>query len=286
MEVSYRKNNTGSFMIITPENLNENDYKLQMVLHNHIKGLVPFTVKMLDNQNRLYFDTTGLISLKTFYAAKKITGSGIVQFVEALKRLSETLREYLLNPDCIMYDLEYIFVREKDGQYFFCYDAQGEYELNRLGEVFNGLLEYVDYEDRKAVEIVYEIQRITAGAEFTLQSIWETAERADENVQEKVEEHRELEQELLQFSDGFDEPVEDNTLSKWFKKNISRWAQKIKKKAAHQEEVEAQQFFTEQNEKSAADSTLILRRVSLEKPIVIIPAGNPYIIEENDKAGD
>ena len=32
MEVVYRKNNMESFMIITPENLNEQDYKLQMVL--------------------------------------------------------------------------------------------------------------------------------------------------------------------------------------------------------------------------------------------------------------
>ena len=131
MEVVYRKNNMESFMIITPENLNEQDYKLQMVLNNHIKGLVPVTVKMLDNQNKLYYDTTALISLKSLYAAKKISGEDILQFLEAFKRLSENLREYLLDYRNIMYDLDYIFVREPDGQFFFCYDAQGDSNLNK-----------------------------------------------------------------------------------------------------------------------------------------------------------
>ena len=281
MEVVYRKNNMESFMIITPENLNEQDYKLQMVLNNHIKGLVPVTVKMLDNQNKLYYDTTALISLKSLYAAKKISGEDILQFLEAFKRLSENMREYLLDYRNIMYDLDYIFVREPDGQFFFCYDAQGDSNLNKCAMFFDSLLEYVDYEDKKAVEIVYGIQRIVAGGTFTLQNIWELLQRQDETEEEPLEEQREIQKEFIEFPEEFVEPTEKKEFGKQLKKILGKWGKKLRRKETFEPQDPMQDFFAKQDQKEVLRMPLNYKSVRLEKPIVIIPGANPYIIKDS-----
>ena len=61
MEISYIKDGNRNTMIIKDIKIEKNDYKLQMVLNNHIEGLVQISVESINNETMLYYD----ISSKT-----------------------------------------------------------------------------------------------------------------------------------------------------------------------------------------------------------------------------
>ena len=53
MEISYIKDGNRNTMIIKDIKIEKNDYKLQMVLNNHIEGLVQISVESINNETML-----------------------------------------------------------------------------------------------------------------------------------------------------------------------------------------------------------------------------------------
>ena len=120
-EISYKKDGNQSFMIIKNVQLNEEDYKLQMVLNNNIEGMLSMNIKMVDNNYEIYYRTTSMISLKNMIANNKMSGKEIYNLVKGIKTLSENMKEYLLDINGILFDMDYIYKKLQTERYAFCY---------------------------------------------------------------------------------------------------------------------------------------------------------------------
>lgn len=178
MEVSYKKDGNSNFMILKEQAIDESDYRFQMIMNNHIKGLVPMSVKSINNQQDIYYETTSLVSIESAYSKKRMSGEDIYNLIKSIRDLSDTISEYLLNINNIIFDTAYVYVKKQEKKYNFCYYPKTDSNFQEnLREFFDKLLEFVNHNDRKAVLIAYGIQKVTIGDNFTVRDLLDCAER-------------------------------------------------------------------------------------------------------------
>ena len=77
----------------------KNDYKLQMVLNNHIEGLVQISVESINNETMLYYDISSKTQMSNMFTRKQMSGKELYIFIKDIKMLSERMSEYLLTLD-------------------------------------------------------------------------------------------------------------------------------------------------------------------------------------------
>lgn len=188
MDISYRKDGSRNFLIIKELDIDESDYKIQMVMNNNIDGLIPMSIKTINNKPEIHYKITSMMSMESMYAKKQMSGKNIYKLVRSINELSEKMKEYLLNINNIMFNTEFIYLKRQEESYQFCYcPEKTEIFQESLREFFNKLLEYINHNDKKAVLIAYGIQQITLGDDFTIQDLMDCAEKniKDEQTENK-----------------------------------------------------------------------------------------------------
>lgn len=180
MEITYKKDGNQKFVIFKECNIDEKDYKLQMLLNNNIEGLVSINIRNVNNRSEIWYDTTSLTAVSSLYSRKLMIGEDVLNFIKAIKVLADNLREYLLDINNICFSADMIFTEKNTNKYRFCYalNSQGIFQ-EKIRELFDQLLEYIDHKDKKAVLICYGIQQITIGDDFTIRDL---LEYANENI--------------------------------------------------------------------------------------------------------
>jgi hypothetical protein len=113
MEISYIKDGNRNTMIIKDIKIEKNDYKLQMVLNNHIEGLVQISVESINNETMLYYDISSKTQMSNMFTRKQMSGKELYIFIKDIKMLSERMSEYLLTLDNIIFDTDLIFFNNK-----------------------------------------------------------------------------------------------------------------------------------------------------------------------------
>ena len=106
MEISYIKDGNRNTMIIKDIKIEKNDYKLQMVLNNHIEGLVQISVESINNETMLYYDISSKTQMSNMFTRKQMSGKELYIFIKDIKMLSERMSEYLLTLDNIIFDTD------------------------------------------------------------------------------------------------------------------------------------------------------------------------------------
>ena len=172
MNLSYRKDGNENFMIIKERKIDENDYKFQMITNNKIEGIVPMSIKKVNNQAEIYYNVSSLVPLGSLFTRKQMTGEQLYDFVRGIKNLSETIREFLISMNDFILQSEFIYFNQKTKKYMFCFlPGQKQDFQEQLRDLFDKLLEYINHNDREAVLIGYGIQQITTGADFTIEDL-------------------------------------------------------------------------------------------------------------------
>lgn len=233
MEISYIKDGNRNTMIIKDIKIEKNDYKLQMVLNNHIEGLVPISVESINNETMLYYDISSKTQMSNMFTRKQMSGKELYIFIKDIKMLSERMSEYLLTLDNIIFDTDLIFFNRQKGKYEFCYISENkeDYQVN-LRTLFDKLLEYIDHNDKEAVLIAYGIQQMTTNADFTLQDLLKCA---FENIQEYKKEKSSSEK--IRAEDIVKIDVEDKNENSKEKHGIRKKNKKEDKKGNKKENI-------------------------------------------------
>lgn len=176
MEISYKKDGNQNTMIVKGVYINEEDYKIQMVINNKIPGLVPLHLETVNNEIAVYYETTSKIAMSNMFARRQMSGKEIYSFVKDIKILSDNMKQYLLDIGNVIWDFESIFFNRRNGKYEFCYLPDNEGELHEhIRNMFDKMLEYINHNDREAVLIAYGIQHITLNDDFTIADIMDCA---------------------------------------------------------------------------------------------------------------
>ncbi|MCR5703435.1 MAG: FHA domain-containing protein [Eubacterium sp.] len=291
MEIEYKKDGNQSYMIIPNATIDENDYQIQMVLHNKIEELLPVRINYINNHKELYYDTTSKVALQAGFARRKIGKKELIRLMDTIRKMNEAMKEYLLDVNQILFDPECIFVDLKEEKYYFGYCPTLETDLQvNMRMLFDFLLANVNHEDKVATEIIYGMMQITISDSYTIQDLQDLVESVNEKEKRKAEpQHRAKEENIFEI----DEP----------KKNFWEWLKGLFRKTEYQDEEELksptevdvtkeeliQADFEDATVFLASSGTIYSIKLSsknLETPIVIQPNIFPCIFGKSRKSSD
>lgn len=148
-----RNDARGSYLVAA--GFGEGSYREEMLKNSNIEGLLPVTGQNFNGRHELWYETTARQALKLKYAQSAPGVEEITELLRQIGLLAQRLEEYLLEAEELVLELSRIFEKGK-GEFLFLY-LPG-YEGKKQGGIcglLEELMEYVDYEDHRAVSFVY-----------------------------------------------------------------------------------------------------------------------------------
>lgn len=138
-------------------------YKLEMIRHNTIQGLLMVRTLVQNGQYYLYYDTKELVSLEQFSSKNQVTSKVIKGLMHAFLETYISGKGYLLNEEGFCLAPHAIFVDpfQTDSFQFAYIPIKKEIRL-QVGSSFRKLLQFlssrVSLDDEKAVEILHKLE--------------------------------------------------------------------------------------------------------------------------------
>lgn len=172
MEVTYRRDANHSYLVIRSDEKIDNTYAIKMLSNNKIPGMLEMKIRNFDNLQEFYYDISSKVLMKDYYDRNKMTEHEIKEFIFGISKAAESVKEYLLDINCICLMQEMIFINPQNKTPQFCYfpKEQGEF-FSSLKTVVQKMLTFVDYENRQAVAIAYGLQQIIINENYTVEEL-------------------------------------------------------------------------------------------------------------------
>ena len=111
MRTEYRKELAHNYMILCEEGAEaEENHELRTIYANRIEGLLPLSVEYRDGEIRCRYEITGMLSFAACCESMKVTSDDLRMIYMGLLDLLSLLEDYLLNPDHLLLDPEYLYM--------------------------------------------------------------------------------------------------------------------------------------------------------------------------------
>lgn len=189
MRISFKNDISANYMVI--ENVvgfSENEFGVMMLKKNKIGNLLDFGYEQINGKTDFLYDISSRQAFSAIIEGEKLDCSILESFVISVKSLSANLEEFLLDGNNIMLKKECIFAEPGKKQFGFCYNPyyKGDFKLE-MGMLFDELISFVDYNDPKAVKLVYELHRESHRENFTADSLAEIVLKENSPTREPME---------------------------------------------------------------------------------------------------
>ena len=161
MQCDYKKEASRTFLKVRDECLTDTEtFSMRMLCGGILPGMLRCHLKTVDGENCMYYDVTGLQTLRTTYQGRKLRFAEIRFILEECISVIEELEDYLLIPDQLLLEPDHIFVNPERTKMFFCC-FPGAFQDIRVQ--LSGLAEYIlpgiDHNDRKGMSAGYGFYR-------------------------------------------------------------------------------------------------------------------------------
>ena len=93
------------------------NYEEKMLIYNHMNYLPEAEIRTLDNNKSMYVKVDGFSPLSNIYGRCVPTMQDVMGLVGDIKNCIKEIREYLLNPACLVLNLKYWREHELSKQY-------------------------------------------------------------------------------------------------------------------------------------------------------------------------
>lgn len=162
-----------TYLILSSEGkIYEESYELEMIVKNSLESILPLHVLRVDGDLQLFYDISSRQTLGNCAGRVKMNGETIQALFRAIDELKEEVRDYLLDMESVVLDLDHIYVQE--GKFWFCYCP---WEKREILKSFRSMLEEIlgnlDYHDTEGVELAYHLYQSACQGNFSIAQILE-----------------------------------------------------------------------------------------------------------------
>lgn len=172
MREEYVKEWMETYLQLYPEHLAELDYAEKMAMYYPGNGRLEFSRELQDGKHCYRYKVSGKKALSAVYAALPMKEEQIRRLLEQLIETLEDSREYLLREDDFLLEPSYIFVTLPQFLPEFCYvPGYGVRFRDQLEHLMEYLLNRVDYDDKPAVELLYDCHTLCMKEEAGLEEL-------------------------------------------------------------------------------------------------------------------
>lgn len=156
VQVEYKKEWMDTYLWVLSETQIQDNYIEKMLLHNQGEGRLEFSKQQKDGEEYYCYKITGKKSLNSVYSMMTIGERQIKGILQQLFVALENGKEYLLVEEDFVLSPSYIFATFPQMEIELCYVPGYNIPLKeQLEGLFEYLLNRVDYDDKKAVELLY-----------------------------------------------------------------------------------------------------------------------------------
>ena len=127
----YEKVATKTYLVFLYENYNEH-YEMNMLEENCMDNVVKFERWCVNGKYEYRYDITNKYSLNMLTKNRKLILEDIKQIFTALFRTIESLAEFLMEPDSLMFDEEFIYISDKGFEFIFNYEERRNFLMQLL----------------------------------------------------------------------------------------------------------------------------------------------------------
>ena len=157
MQAEYKKEWMETYLWILPENRKPDTYEEKMVLYNPGAGRLEFSIQEKEGLAYYCYKVTGKKALNSVYAVLPIGEKQIRLILRQLFTVLEEGEEFLLSEEDFVLSPQYIFASFPQMKLELCYvPGYGVPLREQLEGLFEYLLNRVDYEDKGAVNLLYD----------------------------------------------------------------------------------------------------------------------------------
>jgi len=176
----------------------ERRYQYCILNRGGIKGLLPCSLRYIDNQAYLYYDISSRQNIAQLFGEKTISRGWLRDFIWSFQQINQELDRFLLDGRNIIWFPEQIFQDLENNVFSFVYIPYYENETG-FQNLLDFWVEHIDYQDEVLVECVYLIhdQFDKNGDVYLQNQIFEDLKRLDNPVENKVPEQEAI-QETMQ----------------------------------------------------------------------------------------
>ncbi len=168
-DVRYYSDSIRSYMVLPCGNmLEEAGYPVHMLESNDIPGILPVSVRTIEQETLLYFDITAKVSLANLYSGT-IPPETALAVLKSLIRLQHSLSDYLLDVRMVLYSPEFVYCDLDREEFSFAYGpGNTEREGSPYAPLMDFLADHADTTDRTMTELCYRLATLAMRPEFML----------------------------------------------------------------------------------------------------------------------
>lgn len=205
---------------------------VKMLLNNRIFGLLPLQIQYIDNKSFYYYPAAEMISMQQLLRKKALDFSLARQLYSGICQACCAGREYFLQEEHFVLDLEYILWNPRKEQIAICYFPGYAVPLSvQMEQLSELLLQKIDHRDKRCVAFLYGMFELIAEEGFSLSEI-------EAFLQKYLkQENAETEQEMLTGEEAREKKTETEAIEEtkrerktakreggFYLRKISRWS--------------------------------------------------------------
>lgn len=178
MQAEYRKENADTYLWVLQEKEEVSGYLEKMLQYNPGEGRLECRKRQENGREFYCYHITGKKALNGVYAMKPIGEKQIREILRRIFKIVDDAKDYLLEENDFVLLPEYIFTTIPQMEVELCYvPGYGIPLKEQLEGLFEYLLNRVDYEDKIAVELLYDCYLLCLQEKSGIREIRERLER-------------------------------------------------------------------------------------------------------------
>lgn len=168
----------------------EKNYEVLMITGNNIPVFLSCRKSFEDDTEKYIYDITSMTSLYNLAKIKSLTVLELNLLIESIIDCRKAIEDYLLSPEGLILDPEYVFFDRGEKKVKFCFFPWDEDDVyTSYTKMSEFLLSAIDYSDDKAVDIAYDIYASVLNKDYDFSKYIDRNEKIEdlENDEDTVE---------------------------------------------------------------------------------------------------
>ncbi len=225
LDAVYEKEWMENYLRVRQERTEDSEYEEKMLSFNDIPGFLQFETAVTDGSDTYRYKVTGKKPLSAVFQALPIREWHLKKILNCLIETVEHGREYLICDNDLVLEPEDVFVNLNDYTVeIMCLPGFGKDFRESMEKLLEFMLNRVDYDDKKAVELIYDCYVLALKEENGLKALKDRILKGEESEPDIVPEQKTAFAKEVFWDDDTEEDTEEehSGFMKWIKGLFSR----------------------------------------------------------------
>ena len=165
-EIFYQRELNYNYMIVPFKEEEKETYERRMMLDNHIDGLLPLDVRIINGELFCYYNIHSLQSIQVLFEHKLFDKQTLVQLLCGIAKVFRELGKYLLSPENLYLSPECVYMNIETGEVFLCFLPHQKSGKETFEELAEFLINRVNHGEGGAKELAYQYYESVCMGEY------------------------------------------------------------------------------------------------------------------------